>query len=102
MREIRESGFCCRWFGRSNSSPLFFHQGRAFPETFAEVSQFGAACLALAFDFDFVDTRRVDGKNALDAFAVADAADGEHFVQTAATTADHDAGKNLDAFLVAF
>jgi hypothetical protein len=44
----------------------------------------------------------MDGKYALDAFAVADAPDGEHFVQAAPAPANYHAGKYLDTFLVAF
>src|ERR1041385_178516 len=41
------------------------------------------------------------GKDALDPFAIGDAADGEGFVEPAPFAADHDAGKNLNALLVA-
>ena len=41
-------------------------------------------------------------EHALDAFAVADAPHGERLVQPAAAPADHHAGENLNAFLVAF
>lgn len=103
IREIRGSTLRRRSLRRSRcSSPLFFHQGRAFAETFAEVSQFRAAGLAFAFDFNFVHPRRVNGKYALDAFSIADAADGKHFVQAVATSANYNAGKNLDTFFVAF
>jgi len=44
----------------------------------------------------------MDGENALDAFAIADAAHGERFVQPVAAAAEDDAGENLDAFLIAF
>src|SRR5256885_8629835 len=61
---------------RGAASIAFFDEGRAFAEAFAEVSEFGAPDIAFAFDLDFFDARGVEGKDALDAFAVADAADG--------------------------
>src|SRR5262249_52348534 len=81
---------------------LFPDQGGAFADAFAEVSQFGPAHFAAAFDLHFFDAGRVDGENAFHAFAVADPADSERLVETAAAPADDDAGKNLDSFLVAF
>src|SRR5262249_4985443 len=45
---------------------------------------------------------RIDREHALHALAVADAADGEGFMDAAPLVGDDDAGKNLDAFLVAF
>src|SRR5207253_6640710 len=54
------------------------------------------------FDFDLVDAGGVNGENTFHTFAVADAADGEIFVQTTAAASDHNAGEHLDAFLVAF
>src|SRR6266516_4256005 len=44
----------------------------------------------------------MDGKHAFNAFAIADAADGEGLIQAAAAFANHHAGENLDALLVAF
>src|SRR6266446_10176828 len=41
-------------------------------------------------------------KHSLHALAVRDPAHGESFIQTAALTTDHNAGKDLDSFLVAF
>src|SRR5947208_9468113 len=41
-------------------------------------------------------------KHSLRALAVRDPAHGESFIQTAALTTDHNAGKDLDSFLVAF
>src|SRR5262249_47855152 len=80
---------------------LLFHEGSAFAEAFAQVSQFGAANGAFALHFNLVHARRMQGKNTLHTFAVTDAANGEGFVQTAAAFADHHAGENLDALFVA-
>ena len=44
----------------------------------------------------------MDWKHTFHAFAIADAADRERLIQTAAAFANHHAGENLDAFLVAF
>ena len=44
----------------------------------------------------------MDREDALDTFAVGNAADGEGFVDPAAFAADHDPGENLDALFVAF
>jgi hypothetical protein len=41
-------------------------------------------------------------KYPLDTLAIRDAAHGESFVEPATLPADHDAGKNLDSFLVSF
>jgi hypothetical protein len=81
---------------------LFLDQRGAFAEAFAQVGEFGAAHGARALDFNFVHARRVQRENALDAFAVADAADGEGLVQPAPAPANDHAGKHLNALLVAF
>src|SRR5204863_9670760 len=52
------------------------------------------------FHFDFGNARRMGREHALAGFAVGNAANGEGFVETATFAADHDPGKNLDAFLV--
>ena len=94
-----------RWPSRSwlEQRPSFsFTSVAPLPRTLAQVGQLGAADGTFAFDFDLVDARRMDGKNALHTFAVADAADGEGFVQAATAAADDHARENLDAFLVAF
>ena len=44
----------------------------------------------------------MERENALDAFAITNAADGEHLVQAMPAAANDDPGKNLNAFLVAF
>src|ERR1700730_7897618 len=41
-------------------------------------------------------------ENALDSFAVGNSPDGERFIHTAALTADHDPGEDLDSFLISF
>src|SRR5206468_4458471 len=74
----------------------------AFANAFAQVSELGPAHCAFAFHFNFVHARRMDWKHTFHAFAIADAADRERLIQTAAAFANHHAGENLDAFLVAF
>src|SRR5206468_6704557 len=81
---------------------LLFDGHGAFADALAKVGQLGAAHGTLALDLDLVHARRMDGKDAFDTFAVADAADGESLVQAAAAFADHHAGENLNALLVAF
>jgi hypothetical protein len=81
---------------------FFLHGDGAFADALAEVSEFRAADRSLAFDFDFLDSRRMHRKNALDALTVADATHGKGRVQPATAPADDDAGKNLDTFFVAF
>lgn len=81
---------------------LFLHQGCAFAQALAQVGELGAPGAAFALDFHPLDAGRMDGKNALDAFAVADAPDGEHLVEPVAAPSDDDPGKDLDAFFVAF
>jgi len=81
---------------------FFLHESGTFAQALAKISEFRAADGAFALDFNFVHAWGVDGENALDAFAVADAADGEHLVQAVAAAANHYPGKNLDTFLVAF
>src|SRR6266496_1181 len=44
----------------------------------------------------------MEWKHPLDAFSVRDAPDRERFVESAAFTADHYAGKYLDSFFVSF
>jgi hypothetical protein len=85
-----------------NRPTLLANGGRFLAFAAAEVIELGAARFAFFFHFRLGDARRVHRENALDTFAVADAADGEGFVQAAAFAANHDAGENLHAFLVAF
>ena len=81
---------------------FFLHESGTFAQALAKISEFRAADGPFALDFHFVHAWGVDGENALDAFAVADAADGEHLVQAVAAAANHYPGKNLDTFLVPF
>src|SRR5436309_2067865 len=81
---------------------LFLDRHGAFAYAFAKVSELRATNRALAFHFDLVHARRMHREHALDTLAVADAADGEHFVQATSAFADHHAGENLDALFVAF
>src|SRR5436305_13476092 len=41
-------------------------------------------------------------ENALDTFAVGNATDGERFIQTAALSANHNPGEDLDPLLISF
>ncbi len=92
-----------RLLGRcGNPHFAFFNQRRAFSKAAAEISELGAARFALSFDLDFFDARRMQREHAFHSFAVADAAHRKHFIQAASPPAHDNAGKNLDAFLVAF
>ena len=59
-RRVFGSGFffCrSRWAGRNGDSAgfLLFNEGGAFAEAFAKVGQFGAADVAFALDFHFLN-----------------------------------------------
>ena len=99
-RNSRDGGR--RRCGVRHARLFFLHQRRALAEALAQIGQLGAADRAFALDFHLVHARRVQRENALHAFAVADAADGEHLVQPATAPANDHAGKNLDALFVAF
>jgi hypothetical protein len=70
----------------------------------AEIIEAGAADFALAYDFYRADRGRVERENTLDAYAEADAADGEGGAGSAAFLGDNYTFKGLEAFffLVAF
>src|SRR3954470_22566281 len=68
----------------------------------AQVIQFGASRFAGFFHFDLGDAGRMDWENALHTFAVGNATDRERLIQAASFTADDDALKNLNSFLIAF
>src|SRR5213079_2480806 len=78
------------------------HQGCAFAQTLAQVGNLGAAGGALALHLDLVNPWGMEREDALHAFAVADATDGEHLVQPMPAPPNHHAGENLDALFVAF
>src|ERR1035437_2420729 len=80
---------------------LFLNERRALAETLPQISQLGAADGAFALHFHLLHARRMDGENPLHAFAVADAAHGEHLVQPMTATANHHASENLYALLLA-
>src|SRR6478609_10688098 len=88
--------------GRRVLVTLFLHGHGGLAAAVAEVVEAGAARLGLLLDLDLLDVGRVDREHALDALAVADAADGEVLVDAAAFVGDDDAGENLDALLVTF
>src|SRR6478609_4900965 len=88
--------------GRRVLVTLFLHGHGGLAAAIAEVVEAGAAHFGLLLDLDLLDVRRVDREHALDALAVADAADGEILVDAAALVGDDDAGENLDALLVTF
>src|SRR4030095_16977814 len=56
----------------------------------------------LFFHFHFRDPRRMHRKYALHPFTVGNATDSEGLVEPGSFTADHDPGKDLDPFLIAF
>ena len=75
---------------------------RRFAAAVAQIIELGAPDLAAAHHLDRIDHRRIDGKYALDAFAVGDLADGEAFLQAAAAAGDADAFIGLNAGALAF
>jgi hypothetical protein len=81
---------------------LFPHRRRFFALALAKIIQPGATGPSLLFHIDFCDTRGVHRKNPLYALAIGDTPHRKRFVQAAAFTANHDAGENLNSFLVAF
>src|SRR5581483_9901601 len=68
----------------------------------AQVEELCPAVLAAAADGHLRDERRMQREDALDAFVVDDAPDGEGFVDPRPLLHDHRAGEDLNAFLVAF
>src|ERR1700682_5393241 len=80
---------------------LLLYRRRFLALASAQIIQFRAARFAFLFHFHLGDARRVQRENALDAFAIGYAANGKSFVQPASFTANDDAGKDLDPFLVA-
>jgi hypothetical protein len=68
----------------------------------AEVIEFGATNSTLALYFDLGDARRVDRENPLYTLAVGYTTNGEVLVDASALAANHNAGINLNALLVAF
>ena len=73
-----------------------------FADALAEVVQLGSASLAVADDVQLGDLRRVDRKDALDALAADDAADGEHLAGAGSAASEDDPRENLDALFGAF
>lgn len=80
----------------------FLDCGSSLANALAKVRELGAADGAVAFHFDFFDARRMHRENAFDAFAVADASDGECRVHAASSPSDDYTGKDLNSFFVAF
>jgi len=78
------------------------HQGGAFADAFAQISQFGPAHVSLSLDFDFFHPGRVQRENAFHALAVTDSSNGEGGVEAAPAPANHNSGKHLDALFVPF
>src|SRR5438445_11973497 len=68
---------------------LLLHSGGAFAHAFPKISKLRAPNRSAALDFNLLHARGVDRENAFHPFAVTDPADGEVFVQPAATPADH-------------
>ncbi len=65
----------------------------------AQIIELGAPDFAAADDLDRIDHRRIDRKDALDAFAIGDLADGEALIEAAAVAGDADAFIGLNAWL---
>ena len=81
---------------------LALAQARRLADAVAQVVQLGPADRAGALHLDLGDLRRVQREDALDAFALDDAADGEHLAHALAAAGDHHAAEDLDALLLAF
>ena len=79
---------------------LLLYRRRFLALASAQIIQFRAAGFAFLFHFHLGDARRMQRKNAFDAFAVGYAANGKSFVQPASFAANDDARKDLDPFLV--
>src|ERR1700676_2696371 len=73
-----------------------------FAAQIAQIIQLGTTHLAAAHHLDRIDHRRHHREYALDAFAVADLANGEALVEPTAGTADADAFIGLHAGALAF
>src|SRR5438105_1771379 len=70
-----------------------------FTHALAQVIQLRAPHGAGAFHLDLGNLRGIDREDALDTFALDDAADGEHLAGSFAPPADHRATEDLDALL---
>ena len=75
---------------------------RRFTGELAQVVKFGTTNRTAANDFNFLDAGRMYREHALNADAVRNSADGEHFAHAATLTTNDDAFKNLNTFAVAF
>src|SRR5207249_5524763 len=71
-------------------------------DALAQVKELRAPDFAGPLHLDFGELRRVHGENALDAFALHDAANGEHLAHAFAAPGDHGAAEDLDALLLTF
>jgi hypothetical protein len=80
---------------------LFLDTGR-FAAKITQVIKFRSANSTVTDNVDVIDYRSVQRKDALDADAKADLADGDRFTRAAVFAGDHNALKNLETFLVAF
>ena len=68
----------------------------------AKIVKLGAADFTAAFDFDGFDQRRVKREHALDAFAVANLANGEALFDTSTRAGDTNAFERLKTCACAF
>src|SRR5688500_16512525 len=80
----------------------FLHLHGFLADALAEIVELGAAVTAALGDFDAGDPRGMVGKDALDALAIAEFADGKRFADSCALDANDNAGENLNALLAAF
>jgi hypothetical protein len=79
-----------------------FAKTSGFTGAVTEVEEFGAADASVALDFYGGYLRGIGGERTFNAFALDDAAHGEHFTSSRTTAGDHDAAELLDAFFGAF
>ncbi len=81
---------------------LFLNLGSRLALATAEVEEASLHDLGDALNGDFLNVGRVYRESTFNAFAEGYAANGESFLDVATFAGDHDAGKDLGAFFVAF
>src|SRR5262249_43324270 len=81
---------------------LFAYCGRFLTLAGAQIIESGATHATLLLYLYFCDTRRMQRKHTLHAFAVRDSADRECFVESSTLAANDYAGEDLDSLLVPF
>src|SRR5262249_42344986 len=81
---------------------LSFAQARRLSDSLAQIIKLGAAHAAGALHFHLGNFRRMNGENALDTFALHDAANSERLAHAFAAPADDRAAEDLYALLLSF